>query len=156
MYDLLNPPPASLPVLLKLALDDLERLVAAGDPYALDVAAWHHGEAATPYRPARCAVCLAGAVMAMRLAAPADDIVEPAAYTTAWRRALEAIDAMRCGEFLIAAEYVGDPAAYPLDDIGGLITAEMSNAPQEWLADWRVVQQELELAAAAAGGPANE
>ena len=146
MYDLRNPPPASLPVLLKLAIDDLERIIAAGDPYTVDVAVWHHGEAATPYRPARCDVCLAGAVMAMRLAAPADAVVTPADFCPAWRRALEAIDALRCGEVDIAAD-IGDPVQYPADHIRRLINPEMSNIPNEWLAEWREVQFALERAA---------
>ena len=151
MYDRTPPPPPSRPGLLKIALDDLERAGATGGPYVIDVGTWHSGEAATLYRPARCAICLAGAVMAMRLEAPVDEIITPGFYPDSWRRSLEAIDALRCGEVEIAAD-IGDPVEYPVNHIKRLIHPEMSNAPEEWIAEWRDVQFALEAAVLLAEG----
>ena len=150
MYDIGCPPPPSLPVLLKLALDDLERVIAAGDPYTIYCSVWHCGQSKNAYRPARCEVCLAGAVMAMTLKTPPATSAEPGDFCPAWRRALEAIDSLRCGDVDIASE-LADPIKYP-PKIAELINQnpEMSNYPGEWIPEWRDVQLALELARARA------
>ena len=92
--------PATLGELLELAIDDLER--AERDPgYIISLEqAWHHAVADG------CAVCMAGAVMAISLKAERRVRLEPRDFNEITKRKLLAINAMRVGDITLALDYV--------------------------------------------------
>ena len=86
--------PNKMSSLLRLAVKDAQACEA--DPrYVLMMGSWHE-----PARnSAKCAVCMAGAVMAQTIGVTPLKVVSPYSFTPPTRRRLEAIDDMRCGGF---------------------------------------------------------
>ena len=82
-------PPADLPTLIRLAVSDAKLLDRNG--YVADSRVWHTGS--RPGFP--CGVCFAGAVMAGTLGGDSRLRMSPQDASTAWRKALFALDDVR-------------------------------------------------------------
>lgn len=92
--------PDTLSELLSVALDDLE--ATERDPrYVIDMDDWHCPEAG------KCAVCLAGAVMAKTFDADPERYLVPGEVTGDDSRELRALDALRGGYVQDAANLLG-------------------------------------------------
>ena len=103
--------------LISVALSDL-RKVESDEWYAVRMGVWHE-----PQERA-CAVCFAGAVMAMTLHVPINTATNPDEFKWALRRKLRALDAFRRGELYEAYSALGIlrppgiPHAVPIPDYG--------------------------------------
>lgn len=93
--------PNKLSACIRVALADL-RKVEADERYRVDMATWH-----TPIGD-RCAVCLAGAVMAGTLGLRHGVSTYPGAFGNDTADRLYALDACREGDVQSAIEYVTD------------------------------------------------
>lgn len=94
--------PDKLSDLIRLALCDLKEVER--DPrYAVDMAVWHLSHPIT----GRCAVCLAGSVMAKTLGVPPARGVSPAWFFERVRARLEALDAVRTDDLQYALMEIG-------------------------------------------------
>lgn len=115
--------PTDLPTLIRLAIGDLEKC-EKDERYEICMGVWHSANGV-------CKVCLAGAVMAQTLGAPHDQCAYPDSRKfDEFKRQLDALDFLRCGEVHVAAlelnqdtprgitenrtvpRYADDPAAF--------------------------------------------
>jgi hypothetical protein len=98
--------PEKLSDLIDLALDDLEKVER--DPrYVLKMTVWH---SSLDYdMESRCAVCLAGSVIAKTLEVPPNKSVLPIDFDEHTKVRLEALDNLRCGYLREAARSVNLP-----------------------------------------------
>ncbi len=87
-------PPAKLSALIRLAVADA-RKVQKMPTRRLDMGLWH-----VPRGSRGCTLCMAGAVMDRTLRAPVDKFRRPDDFSPEWERALNAINAARCGAIL--------------------------------------------------------
>lgn len=72
--------PDTLSGLIRVALADLRKVEARADIYRIDMSEWHTGTRTLDRSPRKCAVCLAGAVMAFSLDAPYSEFRTPSYY----------------------------------------------------------------------------
>jgi ribosomal protein S27AE len=121
--------PDKLSELLYIALEDLEKIEA--DPrYKINMDLWH--------RPnGKCSVCAAGSVMAVRLGAHTDDMLEPSDFEKETENKLYAINYLREGR--VADAYymlhgVDDEHLYFIDDDESIALNGMS---QRRRAEWK-------------------
>jgi len=93
--------PDTLSGLLTLALDDLAKC-DADLRYIVDMGSWHE-----PDRQGRCAVCLAGAVMAKSLGYPHSSLF-PSSFSGSLRCKMEALNCLRKGECIDAWRWLNE------------------------------------------------
>lgn len=138
-------PPATLPDrlsdLLDAAVDDSEAL-EHDSRYRLAMSDWH-----LPFPllgpPAICEVCMAGAVMAQRLRAPFDCVMEPEDYNPELAGKLRAIDRMRAGAFDSAALRIGLTLAVEVNSDPHLLAA-FNTAREIVKSGWRQAEGRAE------------
>jgi hypothetical protein len=87
---------ATLAEVLRLALDDFEA-VSRDARYVIDFGNWHRPPDGMTASKTACSVCLAGAVIARSLGAPAHLYLEPEDYSEALELRLAALDHLRSG-----------------------------------------------------------
>jgi hypothetical protein len=111
--------PDKLSDLIELAVADC-RKVEADPRYELNMNAWHSG---LDDRHSRCAVCMAGAVMAQTLGVPYEHTSIPEFCGIGTSMVVEdrlyALDAVRLGNVATALAYLDEPA----DDVAELAGA---------------------------------
>lgn len=87
-------------VLIKQAIEDLEKCENSPE-YTIDMGVWHE-----PRDNEVCAVCLAGATIAMQFDISTDITIEPGMYKGLEAK-MEALDEMRCGNVGTSLETLG-------------------------------------------------
>ncbi len=96
--------PAKPSALIRVAMDDLNR-VERLKTYYVDMETWHQNDE-NPENAGHdtCHVCFAGAVMAQTLGAKPDEYVDPGMFNDKTHHKLLALDIFRCGEVGMAFE----------------------------------------------------
>ncbi len=127
--------PTKLSELLLLAVADAKKCEAMPETYVLEMLDWHLPEQIDDRLTGKCAVCMAGAVIAQTLGADPSKELMPCDYE--YNSALCAIDEMRCASFSNAADSIGqDLSASQLaacDAARALVRpAMMSTGRAEW------------------------
>ena len=103
--------------LITAAIIDLEKAEKMPDVYTINMGKWH--EPVTYWYEddtlvqgkgdERCAICFAGAVMAMELGCTPIENCMPSEYDDATKLKLMSLDAFRCGQFDLALDYWDAP-----------------------------------------------
>lgn len=91
--------------LITLALADLAKVEAAPGEYRVAMGVWHSPDPGTDL----CAVCLAGAVIAMTLRGARGMCLWPEDFSKDTRRKLGALDSLREGRVYNALRHLGYP-----------------------------------------------
>lgn len=131
--------PDKLSDLLELALNDCQIVFTSGR-YIENMEYWHHPKGD------RCAVCMAGAVMANTLRVPIEESVDPTHMESDTLERLLAINDMRTGEMFNAYERLNGRFPTPedhyvLSEVKERIRREAVNA---FRADWSVYREVVE------------
>lgn len=102
----MNTLPDKLSDLIDVALEDLTAVEQQPGQYVVRMGVWH-----VPTIDEGCAVCLAGAVMAMRLDTPRGRAYRPSMFPNDTYHKLVALDDVRVGEVWLALRrfYEGQP-----------------------------------------------
>lgn len=108
--------PDTLSGLIRVALADLRKVEARADIYRIDMSEWHSGTRTRDGSPRKCAVCLAGAVMAFSLDAPYSESRIPSDYSDIQKK-LWAINDLRDGCVVSAHISLTDGLIPPDEDI---------------------------------------
>jgi hypothetical protein len=138
--------PNKLSALLRLAVADAQKCEAMPDVYTLDMLVWH-----APKND-RCAVCMAGAVIAQTLGVRPDQEREPGLdFEDHTENALDAINSMRGGYFRIAAEVLSvdmaNGAGAALDDAATVVRKAYVDGDR--IAPWSTYLRAAEILEAA-------
>ncbi len=138
--------PDKLSALLRVAVADA-RKIEATPGYVLAMQTWHEPITADDFEGTddmvgKCAVCMAGAVMAQTFgAAPTDDVV-PGDYA-ADRFKLLAIDDMRTGQFGYALRTLGHESGRTPQLINDFVAAHLD--VEHGRAPWAIYEQAADM-----------
>ena len=95
--------PDKLSELLKVALADFDQVRQMPERFMILMNLWH----APMNDDSHCAVCLAGAVMAMTLKMPDNEELAPSSFPPEIQRKLRALDNLRQGHVIYALDAIG-------------------------------------------------
>ena len=126
MIEVTQQVPDRLSQLIRMAIQD-GRKVLNQDDLTPEFSVWHEWQSVEK----KCAVCLAGAVIANTLGANPTTNVRPTELPEEWRRALWALDYIRTGDYNTAIAYF-----YRSDDDYGEEQTALTKLGLAYLEEW--------------------